>query len=63
MFRKLRDYFVSSAAELRKVMWPTRRMVVNHTLVIIVSTLFIIAVVGLVDYGLTVLLKDIIVTQ
>jgi preprotein translocase subunit SecE len=38
-------------AELRKVIWPTRRELVTYTAVVLVFVLFMVAVVSLYDFG------------
>lgn len=63
MVQRIRTYFVSAAAELSKVIWPSRREVVNHTLIIAVAVVVTIIFLGLVDYGLTILLKNVILNQ
>ena len=55
-------YFRTAYQELTKVVWPTRSEVVRHTLVIAGSVIIAIAFLGLLDYGLTALLKLVIVT-
>ncbi|GAA4234036.1 preprotein translocase subunit SecE [Actinomadura meridiana] len=40
------------AAELRKVIWPTRRELVTYTTVSLVFVLIMVALVSAVDYGL-----------
>ncbi len=57
------NYFSTSVSELRKVIWPTRREVINHTLIIVVTGLIGIVVLGLLDYGLTSLLRLAVVGQ
>lgn len=63
MVQRIRTYFVSATAELSKVIWPSRREVVNHTLIIAVAVVVTIIFLGLVDYGLTILLKNVILNQ
>jgi len=38
-------------AELRKVIWPTRKQLVTYTLVVLVFVSFMVAFVALLDYG------------
>jgi preprotein translocase subunit SecE len=38
-------------AELRKVIWPTRRDLVTYTAVVLVFVLFMVAVVSIFDFG------------
>jgi preprotein translocase subunit SecE len=39
-------------AELRKVIWPNRKQMVNYTAVVLVFLAFMVALIGLVDLGL-----------
>ncbi len=48
--KKLVQFFKDSAAELRKVVWPTRDEVVSNTKVVLVSVVIFAAVLGLVDF-------------
>lgn len=50
---KIINYFVGSWNELKKVSWPTRKMVMNHTVIVIVSVAIAIVITGAIDYGLT----------
>jgi preprotein translocase subunit SecE len=46
---KIVQFIKECAAELRKVIWPSRDDVVSSVKVVIVSTIIIAAVLGLVD--------------
>jgi preprotein translocase subunit SecE len=46
-----RTYVRQVLAELRKVIWPTRRDLVTYTAVVLVFVLFMVAVVSLYDFG------------
>jgi len=48
-----KDYFQGVIAELKKVTWPTRADVINHTLIVIVSVIIAIGVVTVLDFGLS----------
>ena len=39
-------------AELRKVIWPNRKQMINYTVVVLVFLAFMVALIGLVDLGL-----------
>ena len=39
-------------AELRKVIWPNRKQMINYTAVVLVFLAFMVALIGLVDVGL-----------
>ncbi len=42
-------YFRSVKAELKKVVWPTKKELINYTIVVFVATLFIAALIYVVD--------------
>ena len=46
------NYLVQVVAELRKVIWPNRKQMVNYTAVVLVFLAFMVALIGLVDLGL-----------
>lgn len=56
--KKGREFFIvrylkETRAELRKVTWPTRREALNLTLIVLAITLFMAALLGLIDYVFT----------
>jgi preprotein translocase subunit SecE len=44
-------YYRQVVAELRKVIWPTRKELVNYTWVVLIFVLVMIGFVSLCDYG------------
>jgi preprotein translocase subunit SecE len=40
-------------AELRKVIWPTRKNLISYTVVTLIFVLIMVAIVSSLDYGLT----------
>lgn len=60
MFKGLIDYFKESRQELRKVVWPTRREAVNHTLVVIGVSVFVGLFLAVLDYVFNLILQRII---
>ena len=54
------NYFTSSWHELKKVSWPTRKEVLNHTVIVVISASIAIAVTGAIDYGLTYVVQYIV---
>ncbi len=49
MISRSRTYVTESWAELRKVAWPTRRQVVNLTLIVIVVSAVVGAYIAIID--------------
>ena len=45
------NYLKQVVAELRKVIWPNRKQMVNYTLVVLVFLVFMVALIGGVDLG------------
>lgn len=45
------EFVQQSAAELKKVVWPTKDQLVQYFFVVLIFVLFIIAYVGLLDMG------------
>jgi preprotein translocase subunit SecE len=52
MISRTRAYVTESWAELRKVIWPTRRQVVNLTLIVIGVSALVGAYIAILDLGL-----------
>jgi len=50
MIGRIKQFFKEVITELKKVTWPSRTEVVGSTIVVVVVTLFIAAVVGAFDY-------------
>ena len=46
-------FFRQMVAELRKVIWPTRQMLITYTIVCMVFVLFMVVFVTSLDYGFT----------
>ena len=46
------NYLKQVVAELRKVIWPNRKQMINYTAVVLVFLAFMVALIGLVDFGL-----------
>jgi preprotein translocase subunit SecE len=45
-------YIQQVVAELRKVIWPNRKQMINYTAVVLVFLAFMVALIGGVDFGL-----------
>jgi len=52
--KKIVQFIKESYAELRKVIWPGRDDVISSVKVVIISTVIIAAVLGLIDFLLTI---------
>lgn len=61
MINKIKSYFQGVVTETKKVVWPTRRQVIEQTTTVIVTVLVGIAIFGLVDYGLAALVRFLVI--
>lgn len=57
---KVKAHLIGMKAELKKVIWPTKKEVVNYTTVVIVMCAIVALVVWIIDSGLNKLLSLII---
>jgi preprotein translocase subunit SecE len=51
------DYLVGAWEELKRVSWPSRKDVLNHTVIVITSLIIAIGITSAIDYGLTFLIQ------
>lgn len=59
--KPLIEYFAASRAELSKVTWPNRRQTVRLTLLVILFSLVMAAILGSLDFIFSTLVQKIIV--
>jgi len=52
IFARLLNFFREVVAELRKVIWPTRKELLTYTAVVVVFLVIMVTIVGLMDVGL-----------
>lgn len=57
----LKNYFVSSYAEMKKVSWPTKKQTINYSLVVIGLSLGMAAFFGILDYALNLGINTLII--
>jgi preprotein translocase subunit SecE len=60
LFNQLINYIKASRQELKKVSWPSRQEIINHTLLVIGVSLGLATFLGLLDYGFTLLVNLVI---
>jgi len=53
------NYLKQVVAELRKVIWPNRKQMVNYTAVVLVFLVFMVALIFVVDVGLAALVRGV----
>src|SRR5689334_5796251 len=49
VFKRIRKYLREVLAELRKVIWPTKKQMVTYTAVVLVFVVFMVAYIGGLD--------------
>ena len=54
------NYVKTSHQELKKVVWPTKKEVIQHTLMVIAISLGVAAFLGAIDYALVYIMGIII---
>jgi preprotein translocase subunit SecE len=59
-FSIVRQFLADSKMELKKVTWPTKKELFSVTAVVIVLVFFIAFFLGLVDFGLVKIIKNIV---
>jgi len=57
LFNKVRQFLIESKVELKKVTWPTSKQTLASTSVVIVVVVIVSVFLGLVDFGLTKIIK------
>lgn len=60
MSNKVTEYINNSYKEMKKVVWPTKQEVVQHTAMVILFSLAVAAFLGGVDYVLNLIVSQII---
>lgn len=53
MIGKISNFFVSSFEELKKVIWPSRKELINHTIIVIISVAISMGILILIDLALS----------
>lgn len=59
-FLKVRDYFIESMQELKKVIWPSKEQTLTYTLLVIGMSVGLAVFFGILDYALNLGLEQII---
>lgn len=57
MFARIKNFFMESRDELRKVQWPTRREAIYLTLLVVIVSALLAAFLGGLDLGFAYLLR------
>ena len=57
LIKKIRQFLIESKIELKKVTWPTSKQALASTSVVIIVVIIVSLFLGLVDFGLTKIIK------
>lgn len=60
MIEKIQKFFTGSYDELKKVIWPSQKVVINHTIMVVVSIIVAMGIIAALDYGLFTLVQRLI---
>jgi preprotein translocase subunit SecE len=60
MFEKVKQFLKEVKMELKKVVWPTRKDTIASTTVVIILVFIIAIFMGLVDFGLSKIIRVIL---
>lgn len=52
MLEKIQNFFIGSYDEFKKIIWPSKKVVISHTVMVIVSIIVAMAIIALLDFGL-----------
>ena len=52
MIEKIKNFFIGSYEELKKVIWPSRQTVISHTVIVILAVIITMIIVIAIDRGL-----------
>ena len=58
---KIKNYFIGSIGEMKKVVWPTKKQTTNYTLTVIGLSIGIAIFFGILDYTFNLGLEQIII--
>jgi preprotein translocase subunit SecE len=57
LVNKISQFFKESYAEARKVSWPGRKQLTEHSLIVLGAIIISLIIIGAVDYGLQLLVQ------
>lgn len=60
MINKIKAYLQGVMTETKKVNWPSRQEIINHTLVVIIAIIILTIIFGTIDLGLSKILERVI---
>jgi len=57
---KIIDFFKDARKELKKVVWPSKRDIINHTIIVIAISLILAGIFGVLDLVFSFGIKELI---
>ncbi|MBD3311088.1 MAG: preprotein translocase subunit SecE [Candidatus Magasanikbacteria bacterium] len=60
MSQKITDYFKGSVAEMKKVVWPTKKQTTTYSIIVIAMSIGVAVFFGVLDYIFNIILEKII---
>lgn len=57
---KIINYLKGAKEELSKVVWPSRQLTINHTIMVILVSLAVAAFLGVIDLGLSTMVENLV---
>ena len=60
MIERIQNYFIGAYEELKKVIWPSKKVVISHTIMVIVSIAVAMAFVVLLDLAFSTIIQRLI---
>ena len=61
MIQKIKNYFQGVVTETRKITWPSRKDVINHTLTVVLVLVAAVILFGGIDFAFSKLLEKFII--
>lgn len=63
MITTIKNFFTGSFEEFKKVIWPSRKEVISHTIIVLMSIIVSMLIIMAVDYGLFTLIQKYLIGQ
>jgi len=60
MINKLKEYLKGSLAEMKKVVWPTKKQTINYSIIVIAMSIGVAIFFSLLDYLFNYILSSVI---
>ena len=61
MITKIKNFFIGSYEEFKKVIWPSRKVVISHSTIVVITIIISTGIIAAIDYGLFALVQMLVV--